>query len=61
MESTTTIGKKMYLAFLAVILAAILPSVLSIPFRRFIPQENALIITGFLGTLLGLILAFVMY
>jgi methyl-accepting chemotaxis protein len=60
MESTTTIGKKMYLAFLAVILAAILPSVLSIPFRRFIPQENALIITGFLGILLGLILAFVM-
>jgi methyl-accepting chemotaxis protein len=61
MESTTTIGKKLYLGFLAVILAAgVLPGFLSIVLRRVIPQEYILILTGILGIVLGLILAFVM-
>jgi len=61
MEFTTTIGKKLYLAFLAVILATgVLPGVLSVGLRRVFPQEYILILTGILGILLGLILAFVM-
>ena len=58
---STTIGKKLYLGFLAVIVATgVLPGLLSTALRRFIPQEYILIFTGFLGILLGIILAFVM-
>jgi methyl-accepting chemotaxis protein len=61
MEPKTTIGKKLYLGFLAVILAAgVLPGALSIALRRVIAQEYVLMLTGILGILLGLILAFVM-
>ena len=57
---STTIGKKLYLGFLAVIVATgVVPSVLSTAFRRFIPQEYILIFTGILGVLVGIILAFV--
>ena len=58
---STTIGKKLYLGFLAVIVATgVLPGLLSTALRRFIPQEYVLIFTGVLGIFLGIILAFVM-
>jgi methyl-accepting chemotaxis protein len=58
---STTIGKKLYLGFLAVIVATgVLPGLLSTALRRFIPQEYVLIFTGILGIFLGIILAFVM-
>src|SRR5512136_2796887 len=58
---SATIGKKLYLGFLAVIVATgVVPSVLSTAFRRYIPQEDILIFTGVLGVLVGIILAFVM-
>src|SRR5574341_2114526 len=62
MESSATIGKKLYLGFLAVILATgVLPGVRSTTvLRRVIPQEYILIFTGILGILIGLVLAFVM-
>src|SRR5574341_55881 len=62
MESSATIGKKLYLGFLAVILATgVLPGVLSTTvLRRVIPQEYILIYAGILGILIGLVLAFVM-
>jgi methyl-accepting chemotaxis protein len=57
---STTIGKKLYLGFLAVIVATgVVPSVFSPAFRRIIPQEYILIFTGVLGVLVGIILAFV--
>jgi methyl-accepting chemotaxis protein len=61
MESSTTIGKKLYLGFLAVILATgVLPGLLSATvLRRIIPQEYILIFTGILGIIIGMILAFV--
>ena len=58
---STTIGKKLYLGFLAVIVATgVLPGLLSTALRRFIPQEYILIFTGVLGILVGITLAFVM-
>jgi methyl-accepting chemotaxis protein len=58
---STTIGKKLYLGFLAVIVATgVLPGLLSTALRRFIPPEYVLIFTGILGIFLGIILAFVM-
>jgi methyl-accepting chemotaxis protein len=58
---STTIGKKLYLGFLAVIVATgVLPGLLSTALHRFIPQEYVLIFTGVLGIFLGIILAFVM-
>ena len=62
MESSATIGKKLYLGFLAVILATgVLPGLLSATvLRRIIPQEYILIFTGILGIIIGMILAFVM-
>jgi methyl-accepting chemotaxis protein len=58
---STTIGKKLYMGFLAVIVATgVLPGLLSTALRRFIPQEYVLIFTGILGIFLGIILAFVM-
>jgi len=58
---STTIGKKLYMGFLAVIVATgVLPGLLSTALRRFIPQEYVLIFTGVLGIFLGIILAFVM-
>ena len=56
---STTIGKKLYLGFLAVIVATgVVPSILSTALHRFIPQEYILIFTGVLGVLVGIILAF---
>ena len=60
---STTIGKKLYLAFLAVIVTTgVVPAFLStVPaLRRVIPQEYTLIFTGVLGVVGGLLLAFVM-
>ncbi|MCK7480008.1 MAG: hypothetical protein M0C28_24040 [Candidatus Moduliflexus flocculans] len=60
---STTIGKKLYLGFLAVIVATgVAPALLStIPaVRRMIPQEYMLIFTGILGVVVGLVLAFFM-
>ena len=60
---STTIGKKLYLGFLAVIVATgVVPALLStIPaLRRIIPQEHMLIFTGVLGVVVGLVLAFFM-
>jgi methyl-accepting chemotaxis protein len=61
MELTTTIGKKLYAGFLLVIFATVvLSSLLSLLFRRFLPPEYILIITGLLAILAGMVLAFAM-
>ena len=61
MESTMTIGKKMFLAFMLVIVAtAVLPGALSYFVSDLVPQEYIFILTGFLGILVGMIAAFVM-
>ena len=62
MESTMTIGKKLYISFLVVIVATgVLPGVLSTTLlSRVLPQEYILIITGSLGVVIGMVLAFVM-
>ena len=62
MESTMTIGKKLYVSFLVVIVATgVLPGVLSTTLlSRVLPQEYIFIITGSLGVVIGIVLAFVM-
>ncbi|HTX54407.1 MAG TPA: methyl-accepting chemotaxis protein [Candidatus Baltobacteraceae bacterium] len=67
METSTTIGKKLFLAFLVVIVATgVLPSLFSMVFRLAVPQkyyiplEYVLIFTGILGVVIGMILAFFM-
>ena len=61
MESSTSIGKKLYAGFLLVILAtAIISAALSLVLRRFLPQEYIMIITGLLAIVAGMVLAFVM-
>jgi methyl-accepting chemotaxis protein len=60
MESTMTIGKKLFLNFLLVIVVtAILPPTLSRALRQFVPQEYALIVTSFLGIAITMVIAFV--
>ena len=61
MQSSATIGKKLYAGFLLVILATVvLSGLLSIGLRQFVPQEYILIITGMMAILAGMVLAFVM-
>jgi methyl-accepting chemotaxis protein len=61
MEATMTIGKKLYIAFLAVIVAtAALPGLLGVGLKGYIDQEVIFMVTGVLGILVGMILAFVM-
>ncbi|HSB73553.1 MAG TPA: methyl-accepting chemotaxis protein [Candidatus Methylomirabilis sp.] len=61
MESSTSIGKKLYAGFLLVILAtAIMSGALSLVLRRFLPQEYIMIITALLAIVAGMVLAFVM-
>jgi methyl-accepting chemotaxis protein len=61
MQSTTTIGKKLYAGFLLVIFATVVMSgLLSLVLRRLLPQEYILIFTGLLAILAGMVLAFVM-
>ncbi len=61
MQSSATIGKKLYAGFLLVILATVvLSGLLSIGLQRFIPPEYILIITGMMAILAGMVLAFVM-
>ena len=61
MESSTTIGKKLYAGFLLVIFATVvLSGLLSQALRTFLPQEYILIITGLLAIVAGMVLAFAM-
>jgi methyl-accepting chemotaxis protein len=61
MESSTTIGKKLYAGFLLVIFAtAVVSVILSVVLRRFVPQEYIFIITGLMAILAGMVLAFLM-
>ncbi len=61
MESTTTIGKKLYAGFLIVILVtAVVSAVLSYGLRQLLPQDYSFAITWLLAIVAGMILAFVM-
>ncbi len=61
MESAMTIGKKLYGGFLLVIVVTgVGPGILSWLLRRFLPQEYILIITGMLGIMVGMVVAFAM-
>ena len=61
MESTTTIGKKLYAGFLIVIfVTAVVSGLLSYGLRQILPQDYTFGLTWLLAIVAGMILAFVM-